>query len=264
MSTCGEESESWTSEEEDEFDSEAVCDTEDGGGWDNDFYSYASFQDEESESDYCDTDEEQEQEEFTKPSQPPGDANSGESPIVVDSQGDNTSGAAPKDEEGAVSEDEEQESHNEHMSGDEEYGGRIAMSEKCLMSVTKPYKASKTSTFKKYHSEGTQTQFDFLLHDDFSYESEVPETAWYSLTDLIFNRDGYGIINWFKNRKISASTKRTIGSAVDSPLKIAVRAGSVVIFDYLCGQGFPFHPSCHPFFEATKKAACPILRECWT
>ncbi|XP_067661323.1 uncharacterized protein [Haliotis asinina] len=251
MSTCGEECESWTSEEEDESDSTADGDYEDGGGWDNDFYSYASFQDEESESDYCDTDEEQ-QEEYTKPSQTPGNTNSGESPMVVDLQSDNTSGAA--------SDDEEEQSHDKHMPDDEECSGRIATSEKCLISVTRPYKSCKTSTFHKCHIQGTQTPFDLLLDDDYCYESEVPETAWYSLTDLIFNRDGYGIINWFKDRQISASTKMAIGSAVDSPLKIAVRAGSVVIFNYLCGQGFPFHPSCHPFFEATKEGSLPHLK----
>ncbi|XP_046363169.2 ankyrin-3-like [Haliotis rufescens] len=252
MSTCWGESDSWTSGEEEESDTEADCGPEDGGGWDNDFYSYASFQDEESESDYCDTDEEQQQEELSKSSVPPGDAHRRDKAMMFDSQNHKTSAAAPKAEQ--------QGSDDEDMASDEQYGGRIVESEKCLISVTKLYRVCKSSTFQKYQSQGTQTGFDLPLFDDFSCESEVPDTAWYALTDLIFNRDGHGIINWFKKRKVSASTKMAIGSEVDSPLKIAIRAGSVVIFNYLCGQGFPFHPSCHPFFEATKEGSLPHLK----
>ncbi|XP_048243502.1 ankyrin repeat and SOCS box protein 2-like isoform X1 [Haliotis rufescens] len=112
----------------------------------------------------------------------------------------------------------------------------------CLVQLTKPYNPSKDDV------QDSDEQFD-----------KTSDLDWGNLKALIMMADGPGIADWFSNRNISPAAKNETGNFW--PLNLAARIGSLSIFNFLLGEGFPLDTLIHPFLEASLNHEFDIMEK---
>ncbi|XP_046373058.2 uncharacterized protein LOC124146685 [Haliotis rufescens] len=98
--------------------------------------------------------------------------------------------------------------------------------EKCLIPMTKPYPPNATA----------QPGASGNIQSAVKKNKHISDRSWNILDRLIVARDGAGILRWFELREVSQRMKERAYPIL--PVNRAAVIGSVVIFDFLIGEGF--------------------------
>ncbi|XP_067681850.1 uncharacterized protein [Haliotis asinina] len=119
--------------------------------------------------------------------------------------------------------------------------------EQCLIPITKPYPPDAPN----------QSPSDGDVKCAVSKNKYISVRSWNLLDRLIVARDGAGILKWFELREVSQRMKEKAYPLL--PVNRAACIGSVVIFDFLIGEGFVIDKKYNPVHQCALRGQSNFL-----
>ncbi|XP_046558117.1 uncharacterized protein LOC124267248 [Haliotis rubra] len=125
------------------------------------------------------------------------------------------------------------------------------VTEQCLISITKPYPPNASA----------QSPAAGDIKHTVAKNKHISVRSWNLLDRLIVTRDGHGILKWFELRDVPQKMKERAYPLL--PVNRAACIGSVVIFDFLIGEGFVIDKKYNPVHECALRGQFTFLTHMW-